>query len=118
MATLRQGLIVLANVPGAQHNPRPVVVVRPPSGSDPKDAAFVTGISSSVANPPPAQHVLLPYHPKGHPRTGLTKRCVAKCEWSFAIEQQQIVGVKGYVPIAYMKTILEQLALLGQLPNP
>jgi hypothetical protein len=66
VAALRQGLIVLANVPGAQ----------------------------------------------------LAKRCVAKCDWSFAIEQQHIVGVKGFVPVAYMKTILEQLALLGQLPKP
>jgi mRNA-degrading endonuclease toxin of MazEF toxin-antitoxin module len=118
VGALRQGLIVLADVPGAQHNPRPVVIIKPPSGSDPKDTVFVTGISSIVDNPPSAHHVLLPYHPKGHPRTGLSKRCAAKCDWSFAIEQQRIVGVKGYVPVAYMKSILEQLTLLGQLPQP
>lgn len=118
MVILRQGLIVLAEVPSAEHNPRPVVIIRAPSGNDPKEIAFVTGISSAVDTPPPAHHVLLPYHPKGHPRTGLTKRCVAKCDWSFTIEQQHIVGVKGYVPVSYMKMILDQLTLLGQLPPP
>lgn len=107
---------MLADVPGAQHNPRPVVVVRPPSGNGPNNLVFVAGISSQVYNPPPAHHVLLPYHPQGHPRTGLTKRRVAKCDWVFTIEQQHIVAVKGVVPSACMKVILEQLTLLGHSP--
>lgn len=61
---------MLADVPGAQHNPRPVVVIRP--GNGPNDV-FVVGISSLIGNPPPPYHVLLPYHPQGHPRTGLTQ---------------------------------------------
>lgn len=116
MAPLRQGQIALADVPGAQHNPRPVVVIRPPSGNGPNDAVFVAGISSLAGNPPPPYHVLLPYHPQGHPRTGLTKRCVAKCDWVFTVEQRHVVDVKGFVPTTYMKTILEQLALLGHSP--
>jgi hypothetical protein len=41
---------------------------------------------------------------------------VAKCDWVFTVEQRHIVGVKGIVPTAYMKAILEQLALLGNSP--
>lgn len=98
MASLYQGQIVLADVPGAQHNPRPVVVVRPPAGNDPNDILFVTGISSQIDDPLPAHHILLPFHPRGHPRTGLAKRCVAKCDWTLTIERTRIVGTKGLVP--------------------
>lgn len=116
-AILYPGQIILAHVSGASHNPRPVVVIKPPATGAPDELLFVTGISGDVAKNPPPEHVLLPWARPKHRRTGLKKRCAAKCEWSFWIRQRDIGSTtSGLLSPDEMKRIMEQLARLGALP--
>jgi mRNA-degrading endonuclease toxin of MazEF toxin-antitoxin module len=39
----------------------------------------VVAITSKVPDPLPNDHVLLPWHAQGHPRTGLDRKCAAVC---------------------------------------
>ncbi len=116
MPTFYPGQIVLANIPENEHNPRPVIIIKPPGGESGTELLFVTGISSSqVGKNLPPHHVLLPWHANGHPRTGLRKRCAAKCDWSFWLPQSAILPADKarLVPTPQMKIIVEQLAILG-----
>jgi hypothetical protein len=60
------------------------------------------------------EFVLLPFHPRGHPRTGLTKRCAAKCDWLSSIQQDDIIEVSGIVPASELVSILEKVDSLRE----
>jgi hypothetical protein len=48
---------------------RPAVVVTPTDRITAGGALEVVAITSRLSHPLPADHVLLPWHPQGHPRT-------------------------------------------------
>ena len=49
---------------------RPAVVVTPSPQASASGPLEVVAVTSQVRQPLPADHVLLPWHPRGHPRTG------------------------------------------------
>ncbi len=107
-----QGDILLVNVPGAEHNPRWVVVVSPQDRLGPSGKFFAAGISTDYPNPPLPHQVELPSRPGRHPVTGLTKPCVVKCDWIIELSNSDVVKVTGETPPDQLKLILEQIRKL------
>jgi hypothetical protein len=50
------------------------------------------------SEPLPHDHVLLPWHAQGHPRTGLNRKCRAVCTWVARIRHRDIRAIAGVVP--------------------
>ena len=95
---------------------RPAVIVTPTdqlTSTGPFDAVAIT---SRLDKPLPEDHVLLPWHPKGHPRTGLNRRCAAVCTWLVQITESDIQDVAGIVPAAEMDCILAKVVAASPSP--
>ena len=74
--------------------------------------------TSRLTDPLPDDHILLPWHPRGHPRTGLNRRCAAVCTWLTQIVDSDIQDVAGIVPAPVMKEILAKVAAALSPPTP
>jgi mRNA-degrading endonuclease toxin of MazEF toxin-antitoxin module len=74
---LRCGQIVWAEVADENgvRKARPVVILTSDNRLATSGPLEVVAITSRLPQPLPADHVLLPWHAQGHPRTGLNRRC-------------------------------------------
>ncbi len=111
-APLQFGQVVWADVADANgiRKPRPAIIVTPNHRISPSATLEVVAISSRLPQPLPDDHVLLPWHPRGHPRTGLTRKCAAVCTWLTQILPSDIQSVAGLVPGPLLLTILSKVA--------
>lgn len=114
------GRIVWTNIADANGivKVRPAVIVTPTARLSGALAFDVVAISSRLPKPLPEDHVLLPWHPTGHPRTGLNRNCAAVCTWLAQIKENDIQDVAGLVPTAVMNTILDKIAAAIPPPLP
>jgi hypothetical protein len=115
---LGTGRIVWAEIADANgiRKMRPAVVVTPTDRLTPGVPFDVVAITSRLTDPLPDDHVLLPWHPRGHPRTGLNRRSAAVCTWLAQIVDGDIQDVAGIVPTAVMRTILAKVATASAPP--
>ncbi|HYV38787.1 MAG TPA: type II toxin-antitoxin system PemK/MazF family toxin [Gemmataceae bacterium] len=119
MAELRRGDIVKVEVVDPQHrNPkvRPVIILNPSEDIDAEMELAAVAITGTVPDPLPDSFVLLPYHPRGHPRTGLQKRSAAVCDWFLGFAKDDIVRRVGRVPDKQLRLILEKVGPLPRRP--
>lgn len=81
---LRYGQIVLATVSDGHGNTktRPVVIVTRTDQISADRPMLAVCVSTQVEHPTPDDHVALPWSNPRHPRTGLNKPNVAKCNWT------------------------------------
>lgn len=109
---LRCGQIVWAEVADENgvRKARPVVIVTPDDRLAASGPLEVVAITSRLPQQLPADHVLLPWHAQGHPRTGLNRRCAAVCTWLARIERDDIQNVAGIVPGAILLDIARRIA--------
>jgi mRNA-degrading endonuclease toxin of MazEF toxin-antitoxin module len=107
----RYGQIVLARVGDGHGNfkTRPVVIVTRSDEFEEDELFEAVCISTHIDHPLPSEHVELPWHRSGHPRTGLDRRNVAKCNWVVEIHRSEVVKVLGDAPAAKMIEISEAL---------
>ena len=100
VGSLQCGQIVWAELSDANGIPksRPAVIITPDDQITPGGAFQVVAITSTLASPLPADHVLLPWHAQGHPRTGLNRKCAAVCSWLATISEKDIQSISGRVP--------------------
>jgi len=105
---LQLGRIVWAEMTDANGLPklRPAVIVTPSDRITPAVPLDVIAVTSRVPEPLPSDHVLLPWHAQGHPRTGLNRKCAAVCTWVARIRHTDIRDVAGVVPGAVMLEIV------------
>src|SRR5258707_10771938 len=89
---------------------RPAVVVTPSDRITALEQLTVVAITSQLPRPLPADHVLLPWHPRGHPRTGLNRKCAAMCSWLARILPSDVQSVGGVVPGAMLLEIMARVA--------
>jgi hypothetical protein len=79
---VKPGDIVFAYILDPDGNPchdvHPVMVFR---ATDDSVDAWVVGITSKFQEPIPTHWLRLPWHPNGHPVTGLYLESVLKCNW-------------------------------------
>lgn len=112
-----QGSVIRAWVHDPQGgNPkfRPLVVITPSHEiSDSGDVAVVA-ITGVFPDPPNDDEIVLPFHPGGQARSGLTKRCVAKCLWQEVVRLDDGYELKGHLPTHKVSEILEKIAGLSR----
>ena len=86
---------------------RPAIIVSP---SDDADTLTVVAVTSRVPDVLPDDHVLLPWHPQGHPRTGLNRKSAAVCSWLNQVTASDIRDVAGIVPGPELLAILTKIS--------
>jgi len=113
---LRTGQIVWAEIADANgmRKTRPAIIVTPDESIRASGLIEVAGITSRLADPLPDDHVLLPWHAQGHPRTGLKCKCAAVCTWISRIPVSDIHSVAGLVSGAILEEILTKVAGTGR----
>lgn len=106
------GQIVWAEIADANgvRKARPAVVVTPSERITAATQLEVAAITSQLPQPLPADHVLLPWHARGHPRTGLNRKCAAVCSWIARIAPADIQSIAGIVPGAVLLDIMAHIA--------
>jgi mRNA-degrading endonuclease toxin of MazEF toxin-antitoxin module len=91
---------------------RPCVLLSPPERIEAGGPLDVVAMTTLLPDPLPFDHVLLPWHQQGHPRTGLNKRNAAVCTWLVQIEASRIDHKIGHTP---GKQLLQIAAILQSL---
>ena len=66
---------------------------------------IIAAISGTLPDELTADHILLPWHNTGHPRTGLTKRAAVICSWVARVDRGAVERISGRVPGAQLKEI-------------
>jgi mRNA-degrading endonuclease toxin of MazEF toxin-antitoxin module len=110
-----QGRIVLAEIHDPQgRNPkiRPLVIVSETEEIRSDQSFLCVAITSTLPRKLPEDCVLLTYHARGHPRTGLKKRCAAVCSWLVEIQEEDIQRFIGEVSPTELDRILDSLESL------
>jgi len=97
---------------------RPAVVVTPGDRITAAGQLDVIAVTSQLPQPLPADHVLLPWHPRGHPRTGLNRKCAAVCGWIARIAASDIQGVAGLVPGPILLDMMARVPSAQPAPAP
>lgn len=116
VSPLQQGHIVWAVIFDPQgKNPkrRPAVIITCTDEIQPGEPLVVATITSRLVKPLPKDHVELPWHRNGHPKTSLRKWCAAVCSWLVAIRESDIEKVGGIVPARKMLEIVDKLPKLS-----
>ncbi|MBI3823836.1 MAG: type II toxin-antitoxin system PemK/MazF family toxin [Planctomycetes bacterium] len=108
--TIRLGQIVWAEIADANgiRKARPAVVVTATDQIVPGGDLEVVAITSRIPNPVPDDHVLLPWHANGHPRTGLNRRSAAVCSWVAVISTADVQSIAGLVPAAPLLEVISK----------
>jgi len=95
----------------------PAVIVTPSDRITPAAPLDIIAVTSRVPEPLPDDHVLLPWHAQGHPRTGLNRKCAAVCTWVARICDTDIRDIAGVVPGAVMLESLSKVTALRSPPS-
>lgn len=104
------GTIVDANVPGANHNPRPVVVLRVTTVEQRVSSIFAVGITSTpVEDATPKIALPFGFHGSRRRITGLKKSCVVSRVWIFELQQEDVISFRGKVPSELMLQIVKAI---------
>jgi hypothetical protein len=109
VARISQGSIIRAVVTdtkGGNPKPRPLVVISTNSEIDREGIVFAVAITGEFNEPPLADEIILPFCPKRRCRTGLTKKCVAKCTWQREVRLTDVLEIKGHAPTTELELIL------------
>jgi mRNA-degrading endonuclease toxin of MazEF toxin-antitoxin module len=116
LGSLRFGQIVVVekmfDPNGANPKDRPAVIISRADEINRDGFLFVIAISTLLPGPVPSNHVKLPWHPKGHPKTGLKSNCAAVCTWIEKIDPSRIRTTIGYAPGRTLVEIATQVASL------
>jgi mRNA-degrading endonuclease toxin of MazEF toxin-antitoxin module len=109
---LQTGRIVWVEIEDANgiRKLRPGVIVTPTDRITAVGPIEVVAVTSRLSDPLPDDYVLLPWHPKGHARTKLTRKSAAVCTWIARINTQDVRDVGGVVPGQVLLEILTKIA--------
>ncbi len=120
MEPLQQGRIVWAELlDPAGRNPklRPAVIVSRTEDVQSGQPFVAAAVTSTLLEPLSPAMVELPWHPKGHPRTRLNRRCAVVCNWLVEISGNQVRDTAGIVPESWMLEILQRVRDLTPPPT-
>jgi len=108
---LRRGRIVWATVRDMRghEKQRPIIILTETENIRPGEWLEAMAVTTSFADPPPADHVPLPWHPQGRVMTKLRKRSAAVLSWLVEIDPADILELHGDVPTRLMSQILSRL---------
>ncbi|MGH8059887.1 MAG: type II toxin-antitoxin system PemK/MazF family toxin [Candidatus Entotheonellia bacterium] len=115
---LQLGRIVWAEIPDANgiRKLRPAIIVTPTDRISSAAPLDVVAVTSRLREPLPYEHILRPWQARGHPRTGVNRRCAAPCTWVARIAHDDIRDVAGVVSGAVMLDILSRVRATFSAP--
>jgi len=114
---LRQGSVVQAWVSdpqGQNRKLRPLIIVTPTEEISSGDEFYAVAVTTNFTEPLNSDEILLPFHPTGQAKSGLRKKCVAKCSWLVPLLASDVHDVQGFIATQRMAGILHTI---GQLPS-
>jgi hypothetical protein len=108
---LRRGRIVWASVSDPRGNvkQRPLIILTPTDQIHDAEPLQAMAISTTFPNPPPRDHIPLPWHPQGRVLTKLRRRSAAVLSWIVELDAADIDELQGDVPLKLMLEILARL---------
>jgi len=108
---LRRGRIVWATVRDrrGQAKQRPAIVLTPTADIRADKPVIAMAITTTFPEPPPHDHVPLPWHSRGQAMTKLRKRSAAVLSWIVEVEPADVEDFGGDVPAGLMIKILRRL---------
>jgi len=90
---------------------RPCLILTPTERIRKGEPLLVMAVTTTFANPPPRWHVPLPWNPDPRRvRTRLGQRSAAVVNWVDVVRPEDVLDVKGDVPVSVMREIERQLA--------
>lgn len=110
-ADLRYGRLVWVVVKdrNGYRKTRPGIIVTPTEEISDTEPIVVVAVTTSFKDPPPSDHVPLPWHPSGRVLTKLTRRSAAVTSWLETAYADEIESFGGDVPSNIMRLIEAQL---------
>lgn len=110
-AHLELGRIVWAEIPDPNgfRKLRPGIVITATDQIRETGPLHLVAVTSRIPDPLPDDHVLLPWHPQGHARTRLNRKCAAVCSWVCRIATDDIRDGAGVVPGECLLRILSKV---------
>ena len=66
-------------------------------------------VTTTFPEPPPRDHVKLPWHPQGRVLTKLRKRSAAVISWIVEVQPSDVIEVYGDIPVKVMMDVLKRL---------
>jgi hypothetical protein len=108
---LRRGRVVWATVSDARghRKQRPLIILTPTDQIRDDEPLQAMAVSTTFPEPPPKDHVQLPWHPSGRVMTKLRKRSAAVLSWIVELDIDDIVELHGDVPVKLMLEIFKRL---------
>lgn len=97
---------------------RPAIVITPTDQLAAVGFLEVVAITSRLPPTLPGDHVLLPWHAQGHPRTSLNRKCAAVCSWLGRIVPGDIQSIGGLVPGPILLDILSRITPIPRSSPP
>lgn len=114
MPSYRYGDIVTLVIPdpnGVNPKLRPALIVSTDEELATQPVIRVASISSSsIPKPLPSAYFKLPWKRGKHPKTGLDRHSVVKCDWLAQVSDDQIVSRIGTAPASVMIEIAKYFA--------
>ena len=105
-------MIVWVNVPDPRgiRKRRPVIIVT--GNADLPAAEEIAGVAvtTTFAEPPPAEHVALPWDPLGRSITRLRRRSAAVCNWLVTFAPGDVEAIAGQLPPQTLVEVLRAVA--------
>jgi hypothetical protein len=93
---------------------RPAIILSPTIDIAPNEPVAVMAISTSFTDPPPPDHLLLPWNAdKRRVATRLPKRSAAVLTWIRMINLDEIEELAGWVPSQIMREIIMRMPPLA-----
>jgi mRNA-degrading endonuclease toxin of MazEF toxin-antitoxin module len=87
---------------------RPVIIITP-TAEIADEPLIVMAITTTFSDPPPEDHILLPWHPAGRSLTKLRRRSAAVLSWIEEVRPTDLTELAGDVPARLMTEILARL---------
>jgi mRNA-degrading endonuclease toxin of MazEF toxin-antitoxin module len=109
---LRYGQIVWAEVRDARgyRKRRPAIIVTPTHEICAEQPLVLVAVTTTFADPAPADHIELPWHPdRRRTTTGLARRSAAVVTWLATVYPDELDGIIGRTPARIMRMIQGKL---------
>lgn len=111
MPSVQQGSVIRAWVTDPRDNnpkPRPLVVVSKTAEIESTGAFFAVAITGEFGEPLLDGEILLPWDQRGRCKSGLTKECVANCNWMRQLVLSDVIEIKGHLRGAELDQVVIQ----------
>lgn len=114
MPSVQQGSIIRAwvtDTSGGNPKSRPLVVVSKGSEIDRTGSFFAVAITGEFNEPLQPDEVPLPWHAQVMCKSGLTKKCIAKCSWMRQLLLTDVIEVKGHLRGKELDDVVTQVGM-------